>query len=154
VLVAAVLDRAARGVPRFRDAVAPASWPLHLALIEGAHLLVRQRPASPSGPAIGLPVGLAAWSPPIFDPSTRRGLRKTFGPAAIKDLASSQESALRQRVDAQHLIRAVAWAPCHPNLIAEAVRLADHLRDLPHRCAAEVLEIASDANPELPTKNK
>jgi cytosol alanyl aminopeptidase len=132
-----------------RDAVGNGKLPLQLALSLVPKLLAGNDRFTVA-PAIGLPVGLSRMVPAALRPRYEAWLRTTFGPAALKaGLVPRETDTLDIEVMRNDLVRAVAWRAREPKLVAEAVKLADHWRDLPQSVRGEVLQIAVDARPEI-----
>jgi alanyl aminopeptidase len=88
--------------------------------------------------------------PNELTPRYEAWLRQTFGPGAAKaGLLPRDADSLDVEITRGELIGAVAWRGREPRLVAEAVKLADHWRDLPQSVRGEVLRIAVDAKPDL-----
>jgi alanyl aminopeptidase len=132
-----------------RDAVGNGKLPLQLALSLAPKLLAGNDRFT-VGPAIQLATGLGRWVPDELQPRYEAWLRETFGPGAGKaGLVPRDGDPLDVEVTRGELIEAVAWRGRDPKLVAEAVKLADHWRDLPQAVRGGVLRLAVDARPEL-----
>jgi alanyl aminopeptidase len=132
-----------------RDAAATGKLPLQLALSLVPRLLVGNDRFTVA-PAIGLPAGLSRMVPVDLRPRYEAWLRQTFGPGAVKaGVLPRDTDTLDTEVTRGELIRAVAWRGREPRLVADAVKLADHWRELPQSMRGEVLQIAVDASPVL-----
>jgi alanyl aminopeptidase len=132
-----------------RDAVGNGKLPLQLALSLVPKLLAGNDRFT-VGPAIALPLSLSRLVPVALRFKYEAWLRTTFGPAALKaGLAPRDTDTLDIEVMRNDLIRAVAWRAHEPKLVAEAVKLAEHWRDLPQSVRGEILQIAVDARPEI-----
>jgi len=88
--------------------------------------------------------------PDDLQPRYEAWLRETFGPGAAKaGLVARDSDTLDIEVMRGELIEAVAWRGRDPKLVAEAVKLAEHWRDLPQSVRGAALRIAVDARPEI-----
>ncbi|HEX3758695.1 MAG TPA: M1 family metallopeptidase, partial [Kofleriaceae bacterium] len=132
-----------------RDAVGNGKLPLQLALSLIPKLLAGNDRFT-VGPAIQLATGLGRSVPEELQPKYEAWLRQTFGAGAAKaGLLPRDSDTLDIEVTRGALIGAVAWTGRDPKLVAEAVKLADHWRDLPQSVRGEVLRLAVDARPEI-----
>jgi alanyl aminopeptidase len=132
-----------------RDAVGTGKLPLQLALSLVPKLLAGNDRFT-VGPAIQLVAGLSRMVPNELTPRYEAWLRQTFGPGAAKaGLLPRDTDSLDVEITRGELIGAVAWRGREPRLVAEAVKLADHWRDLPQSVRGEVLRIAVDARPDV-----
>ncbi|HMG56475.1 MAG TPA: M1 family metallopeptidase, partial [Kofleriaceae bacterium] len=132
-----------------RDTVANGKLPLQLALSLVPKLLAGNDRFT-VGPAIALVTGLGRMVPADLTPRYEAWLRQSFGPAAVKaGLLPRDADSLDVEATRGELIGAVAWRAREPRLVAEAVKAAEHWRDLPQSVRGEVLRIAVDARPEL-----
>jgi alanyl aminopeptidase len=74
-------------------------------------------------------------------------MRATFGPGAAKvGLAAKPGDDLDAETAREELVGAAAWSGREPDLVKQAVELADHWRDLPEAERDGVLAIAADAD--------
>jgi alanyl aminopeptidase len=132
-----------------RDAAGTGKLPLQVALSLVPKLLAGGDRFT-VGPAIALTTGLGRMVPDDLRPRYEAWLRQTFGPGAVKaGLLPRDTDSLDVEVTRDQLISAAAWRGREPRLIAEAVKLVDHWRDLPQSVRGEVLRIAVDARPEV-----
>ena len=132
-----------------RDAVSNGKLPLGLALSLVPKLMAGGDRFT-VGPAIALVTGLGRMVPADLTPKYEAWLRKTFGGDAAKaGLLPRDSDTIDAEVMRNDLIGAVAWRGREPRLVAEAVKLSAHWRDLPQSVRGEVLRIAVDARPEI-----
>ena len=132
-----------------REAVGGGKLPLQLALSLVPKLLAGGDRFT-VGPAIALTTGLSRTVPDELRPRYEAWLRQTFGPGAAKaGFLPREGDTLDVEVTRNELIGAVAWRGRDPKLVAEAVKLAEHWRDLPQPARGEILRIAVDARPEI-----
>ena len=132
-----------------RDAVGNGKLPLQLALSLAPKLLAGNDRFT-VGPAIQLATGLGRWVPDDLQPRYEAWLRENFGAAAAKaGFVPRDSDTLDIEVMRGELIEAVAWRGRDPKLVAEAVKLAEHWRDLPQSVRGAALRIAVDARPEV-----
>jgi cytosol alanyl aminopeptidase len=132
-----------------RDAAANGRLPLQLALSLVPKLLAGNDRFT-VGPAIALPVGLGRMVPADLVPKYEAWLRATFGPGALQaGLLPRDTDSLDTEVMRTDLVRAVAWRGREPQLVAQAIKLADRWRDLPQSVRGEVLRLAVDTSPSL-----
>src|SRR5215468_4443663 len=132
-----------------RDAVSNGKLPLQIALSLVPKLLTGNDRFT-VGPAIQLATGLGRWVPDDLQPRYEAWLRETFGPGAAKaGIVPRDSDTLDIEVMRGELIEAVAWRARDPKLVAEAVKQAEHWRDLPQSVRGAALRIAVDARPEI-----
>jgi alanyl aminopeptidase len=100
--------------------------------------------------ALGLATGLEGLVPDNLRDKYEYWLRAKFGPGATQiGFAPKDTDSLDSETTRSSLVGAVAWHGRDGALIAEAVRLADRWRELPHAIRGLVLKIAVDARPDL-----
>jgi alanyl aminopeptidase len=131
------------------NAATHGTLPLSLALSFVPKLLATGDRVS-IGAALDLPLGLHDLIPEALRASYEAWLRQTFGPAARKaGLAPSDTDSLDIEVVRSGLLDAVADLGRDPELVAAAVKLAEHWRTLPQAIRGRVLMIAAHARPQL-----
>jgi alanyl aminopeptidase len=102
------------------------------------------------GEALRIPLTVYRFVPEELRPTYRAWLRQTFGPMARKaGLSPRDTDSLDVETVRNDLIYAVADAGRDPALTAEAVKLAEHWRDLPEGIRNEVLALAAHASPAM-----
>jgi alanyl aminopeptidase len=98
--------------------------------------------------ALQLPLRVKNFIPEELRTGYEAWLRRTFGPAARKaGLSPHGGESLDIETVRGDLIDAVAGIGREPVLSAQAVKLAEHWRDLPPAVRGEVIAIAADASP-------
>ncbi|MBL9013084.1 MAG: M1 family metallopeptidase [Myxococcales bacterium] len=130
-------------------AVSQGKAPLMLALSFVPKLLVGNDRFS-VGQALSLPIGYNEWVPDELRAKYAYWLRTTFGPAArAAGLTPREGDTIDVESTRGQLSQAVAWTAGEPELVAQAVALAERWRDLPQSIRGLVLAIAVDAKPEV-----
>ncbi|MBA3391006.1 MAG: M1 family metallopeptidase [Deltaproteobacteria bacterium] len=100
--------------------------------------------------ALELPGQLETVVPDALRPKFEQWLRQQFGPAATAiGVTPKNTDTLDNESIREDLVSLVGWAGREPGLVAEAVKLAEHWRDLPQSTRGLVLAIAVDASPAL-----
>ena len=102
------------------------------------------------GPAVRLATGLSREVPSELRPKYEAWLRQTFGPGARKaGVAPKPTDTIDTEATRSELVHAAAMSGRDPQLIAEAVKLADKWNELPQSVRGDVLELAVDASPAV-----
>jgi alanyl aminopeptidase len=100
--------------------------------------------------ALAIPLGVRRLVPDELRPSYEAWLRRTFGAAARRaGLSPTDSDSLDIEAARRSLIEAVANVGREPTLTAEAVKLADHWRDLPPATRGYVIALAAQASPAV-----
>jgi alanyl aminopeptidase len=100
--------------------------------------------------ALAIPRHVRSFVPDELRPTYEAWLRRTFGPAARKaGLSPSDRDSLDIEAVRGDLIDVAANVGNDPQLIAEAVKLADKWRDLPQATRGQVLALAARASPQI-----
>jgi hypothetical protein len=99
--------------------------------------------------ALRVPLSVKRFIPDALADKYAYYFRSTFGPGAAKvGVLPGPTDTLDDETSRAQLLRAAAWYGRDPDLVATAVDLAKHWRDLPGGVRGLVLQIAVDADPD------
>ena len=130
------------------DAASQGKTPFALALSFVPKLLVGNDRFT-TGSAIQLPVSVDRFVPDELRNKYEYWIRQAFGPGAAKvGLVTKDSDSLDVETTRDQLVYAAAKVARDPVLVGDAVKLAEHYRDLPQSIRESVISLAVDASPE------
>jgi alanyl aminopeptidase len=132
-----------------REAFGNGRMPLHVVLSFVPRLLAGGDRFT-TVPALDSVIGLDRLVPAQLRHKYEYWLRATFGPSAqAAGLAPKDTDTLDTERTREGLIGAIGWTAREPALVGEAVRLAEHWRDLSPSIRGLVIKLAADARGDV-----